>query len=217
MFSRITRWSPLFGIVFVVLVLIGGPLLQGSTPDNTASAAAVIAFYTAHQSRENAGVYFLAFAFIAFLYFAGTLRARWRGQPGCEALAAVVLAGAAIEVVGQCAGLSGIFALTADPARLSAGAAQALNLMANNLLVISAAGNFLFCVTAGVMMLRGRGIVPRWLGWMIIVVGIMYVLAPIEFIGFYLMLIWIVIVSVMLTGSRAAGGVQESPRMATVA
>lgn len=161
----------------------GGPLLEVGTPDDTASAAAVIAFFTAHHGRERAAVFVLAFAFIAYLYFAGTLRARWRGQPGCEALAAIVLAGAGIEVVGQCAGLGGIYALSADPSRAERGGGLGSQPRGQQ-----PAGHQRGRKLPVLRRRRGddvarAGIVPGWLGWAVIVAGILFVIPPIEFIG----------------------------------
>jgi hypothetical protein len=52
--SRWSRYSPLTGVVFVALVLVGGPLLEGNTPGAKASGPRVITFYEAHRSRERA-------------------------------------------------------------------------------------------------------------------------------------------------------------------
>ena len=73
--GRWSRYAPLNGVLFVVLVLVGGPVLEGSAPRSGASAAQVIAFYAAHRGRERAGVVVLALAFVAFLFFAAALRA----------------------------------------------------------------------------------------------------------------------------------------------
>ena len=202
MWDRFDRWVPLTGIVFVVLVLIGGPVLGGTTPDGTASPHDIISFYTQHQGSERASVYFLGLAFVAYLFFAAVLRSRWRRVPGTEGLATVVLVAAAIEVVGQCAGAGAVFALTTAPSSLGPDSAQALNLVANSLLVISAVGNFAFCLVAGLMILRGRGVVPAWLGWVVIVICPLFLLPGIEFVGFLVFIVWVVVMSILLLRSR---------------
>lgn len=216
---RSARWAPLFGIAFVVLVVVGGPVLEQSLPDDQSSSSAVIGFFTAHQQRERLAVYVLAFAFVCYLLFAGVLRSRWRGLPGCEGPAAVLLAAAGIEVVGQAAGLGGVFALTADPAHLEPGAAQAMNLVANDMLVASAIGNLTFYLIAGLLILRGRTVVPRWLGWVAIVLAVTFVVPPIEFAGFFLSLVWVVIVSALLLRApmpHPSAADPDAGRLATV-
>lgn len=204
MWNRLDRWSPLTGLVFVVLVLIGGPVLAGSTPTGKASPTSVISFYTDHQGSERASVWVIGFAFIAYLFFAGVLRSRWRTVAGTEGLSAVVLATATIEVVGQCAGLGVTFALTTGPSALGPQSAQALNLMGNSLLVISAIGNLAFGLTIGLMILRGTGVVPSWLGWVAIVMGVLFVIPPIEFIGFFVLVLWMCTMSILLLRSHKA-------------
>jgi hypothetical protein len=65
-------------------------LLAGSAPGANAGGAEVIAFYTDHRARERAGAIVLGFAFVAFLFFAASLRARWRKHPRAEALSALL-------------------------------------------------------------------------------------------------------------------------------
>jgi len=191
----------LTGMLFVVLVLIGGPVLAGSAPDGHASPGSVISFYSAHRVTERASVWVLALAFLAFLYFAGVLRSRWRAQGGTEGLAAIVLAAATIEVVGQCAGLGATYALTTSPSVLGPDSAQALNLLGNSLLVISAVGFLGFGLTTGLMILRGQGVVPGWLGWVAIAMSVLFVIPPIEFVGFLVLVLWIGTMSVLLVRS----------------
>lgn len=198
MWNRVDRWVPASGLVFVVLVLVGGPILAGSAPTGTASPATVIAFYTSHRASESAGVWVLGLSFVAFLYFAAVLRSRWRLVAGTEGLAAVVLAAATIEVVGQCAGLGVTYALTTDPGTLGPQTAQTLNLLGNSLLVISAIGFLVYGLTSGLMILRGSGIVPAWLGWVAIVMGVLFLLPPVEFVGFLVLVVWTITMSILL-------------------
>lgn len=216
--GAVDRWAPMVGVAFVVLVIVGGPVLEGSTPDAKASPASVITFYSDHRSAERAGVFVLGFAFAAYLYFAAVLRSRWRVLAGAEGLSAVLLAAAAIEVVGQCAGASAAFALTSSPAALGSQTAQALNLMGNSLLVISAVGNLVFFVTAGLMILRGPGVVPAWLGWAAVVIGPLFVIPPLDGIGFLALLLWVMTISVLLTRSAStsrAGPLAEDTQAST--
>jgi hypothetical protein len=195
-FARLERLAPLMGLAFVALVIVGGPALERSIPGDHASAAHVIAFYGDHRARERAGAIVLALAFAAFLFFAGALRALLRRSPGAEALAAVMFGASAVLVAGQTANEGIGYALSADPTHLAPAAAQTLGLLANDLVLTSAVGFLCFGIAAGLAILRG-GALPAWLGWSAIAIGILFVIPPVEFAGFLLLLVWIAAVSVL--------------------
>ena len=210
MLSRWSRWTPLTGVVFVVLVALGGPILAGSTPGSKATGAQVISFFEAHRSRERASAVLLTLAFVVFLFFAGSVRSYLRRTPVVEGLAAVLLAGAAVLVAGQTIGSGLIFALSAAPARLSPGAAQALNLLSNNMVLTSSAGFCVFGLAGGLAILRG-GLLPRWLGWVAILIGVV-VVTPAEFVAVLLLAAWIIIVSILIARSDAYAQVPDTGR-----
>src|SRR4051812_12093326 len=99
MMDRLGRWSSLSGVVFAVLGIAAFGSASGA-PTAKASGESVVAFATAHHAAMETSdvLWTLAFAFLVF--FAGTLRAVFRRPPGEDALAAVVLAGAAMFAVG---------------------------------------------------------------------------------------------------------------------
>lgn len=202
MLSRWSRWAPLTGVVFVILVVLGGPILAGNAPGSKATGAQVISFFEAHRSRERASAVLLTLAFIVFLFFASSVRAYLRRTPVVEGLAAVVLAGAAVLVAGQTAGSGVIFALSDAPTRLSPGAAQALNLLSNDMVLTSSAGFCVFALASGLAILRGASL-PRWLGWVAILIGVV-VVTPAEFVAVLMLAVWIIIVSVLIVRRDAA-------------
>jgi len=191
--ARSGRLTPLTGVLFVVLVLVGGPLLERSTPGASSAGAHVVAFYSAHRGRERAAAIVLALSFAAFLFFAAVLRARWRRTQ--EGLAGALLAAATVVVVGESVSDGVGYALTNAPSRLTPSSAQTLNLLSNDLVLTSAIGFLAFGIVAGLAILRGVGL-PRWLGWAAIVIGVLFVVPPLEFAGFFLLLVWIAIVAV---------------------
>lgn len=194
--NLLRRLAPLSGVLFVILVIVGGPLLEGSTPDAGASGPRVVAFYAAHRTRERAGAIVLALAFAALLAFAATLRARWRRTERVEGLSALLLAAATVLTVGQTVSAGVGYALAARPSTLGPEAAQALNLLANDLPLTSAVGFLVFGLTAGAAILRGA-LLPSWMGWLAIAVGILFVLPAIELLGLVLLLVWVLVLSVL--------------------
>ena len=107
-----------------------------------------------------------------------------------------MLAGATLLVAGV-----GIFsgldlALADVPSRLSPAAAQALNVLNNDMFFLVAAGGCVFGISSGLAILRGARL-PKWLGWVAIVIGIISV-SPLGFIGFLASMVWTVLVSILM-------------------
>lgn len=191
--TGLDRFAPISGLIFILLVLIGGPILEGSAPETGASGASVISFYAAHRTQERAAAIVIAFAFVAFLLFAATLRARWRDSARTEGLSAALLAAAGLVAVGQTITAGIGYSLAQAPGQLAASEAHLLNLLQNDLVLTSAAGFFAFGIVAGAILLRGVGH-PRWLGWLAIAIGLLFV-SPAELIGLLLLIVWILVLS----------------------
>jgi hypothetical protein len=194
--ARWSRLAPLTAIPFGVLVVIAILISNTTTPDSKASGATVISYYQAHGSDSKTAEFLFIFAFIFFLFFAGSLRAHLRRTPAAEALSALVLAGATLLVVGI-----GIFsgldlALSDQPSRLTPAAAQALNLLNNDMFLLVLAGGCVFGLSAGLAILRGAAL-PKWLGWLAIVIGIVSA-TPASFFAFLAAMVWSLIVGILL-------------------
>ncbi len=146
----------------------------------------------------------LTLAFIALLLFAGALRVFLR-RLGSDGLASTLLAGAAILTVGQTISSSLSWALSDAPSKLSPDAAQALNVASNDLVLVSAAGWFIFAATAWVVTLRYGGL-PKWMGWVSLVIAIV-VVSPAEFIAFILYVVWIAVAAILMLRSAKPASV----------
>jgi hypothetical protein len=202
-----SRAASLTGVAFTVLVAAGA-VLDGSTPGDTASGQAVIAFYLKHAARQKAAVVFLAFAFVALVFFAGWLRVYLRRQTSQDGLAVTALAGAAVLAAGQTIGAGLSWTLAAAPGQLQPAAAQALNAAGNDMVITSAAGWFIFSVAIGLAIIRSKAL-PSWLGWLSVVIAIV-VVTPAEFAAFLAFAIWTAIVSVLTwRRSRTIGSADE--------
>jgi hypothetical protein len=192
--DRWDRTASLTGVAFAVLVAIGA-VLSGSRPGADASGQAVIAFYVKNGGRQKAADVFLAFAFVALVFFAGWLRAYFRRHTSHDALAVTAIAGAALLAAGQTTGAGLSWTLAAAPGQLLPPAAQALNAAANDMVLTSAAGWFIFSVASGLAIIRSKTL-PRWLAWVSFAIAIV-ALTPAEFAAFLAFAVWIVIVSVL--------------------
>ena len=209
--TRWSRWAPLTGVVAALLGVAGAVIqILANSPGSDASGAQVIAFYEAHRTGEQVASILLTFAFIFLVFFAGSMRAHMRDIPGVEALSALVLAGAVIEAVGQTIGTGLNYALADVPSHLEPAAAQALNVLANDMVLTNAAGLFVFGMSSGLAILRGVQM-PRWLGWVAIGIAIV-VVTPAEALGFLVLTVWMVVVSLLIfTRGGPSGALPPSP------
>lgn len=202
--GRLERWSPLSGIGFAILFVLGGVFYQG-VPSIDASDEAIVAYYTDsdNQLKLQASSLVLTLAAVLFIWFVGVLAGRLRsaeGGPGWLSRIVVVSGAASVAVMVVGFLVQGMVidigddtkAFTVDPdtTRLLTDATYtfifetALPLAAP--LVLAASAGFL-----------RTGLLPRWLGWAGVVVGILCVVG---FLGLPmgLFLIWIVVLAVYL-------------------
>jgi hypothetical protein len=204
--DRLSRLAPLTGVIFAALVVVA-ILTGGETPDANASPARVIAYYGSHRSEvETSGVVF-ALAFLFVVLFAGTLRSYLRRTPAAEGLAAIVLAGGVLMAVGVFMAVSAEYGLAHNLHDLTPATAQTLSVLSNELFLPVLGGAFLFAIGSGLAILRGARL-PRWLGWVAIVLAIAVLIPPASFPALLVFAIWSVIVSVLIyrrTGPDASG------------
>ena len=181
---------------------------MSNSPEASAPGAAVVAFYKAHQSDQRIAAILLAFGFIFLLFFAGSLRGYLRQTPVSESLSSIALAGAAVLMAGEAVGTGLTFALTDSPGSLDPAAAQALNVLSAGMVLIPAAGFFVFGISIGLAILGGTGL-PKWLGWTAIAMGIV-VVTPAEGFSFLALVLWMVTVSILMFRAAAKPGQEQA-------
>jgi hypothetical protein len=194
--------GPLTGILFVVLVIVAF-VVGGETPDVDDSAQTVVSFYVDNDSDQQIAGGLLALACVAFLFFLGTLRRTLRAAAGDEGgLSTVAMLGGLMMVVGASifAGIGFTLGDVADD--LPADAVLALNALNSDLFFPVAVGTAVFNLGLALAVLRHGGL-PRALGWLALVVGIVG-LTPGGFFAFLATGIVVVWASVVLA-QRVAG------------
>ena len=100
--GRLARWSPLSGIAFVVLFVVGSALYD-RVPDISASDAAIAAYYTdsGNQLTLQVAYLVLTLAAVLFVWFVGTLSAlvrRAEDQDGVLSRVILVSGGAYVTL-----------------------------------------------------------------------------------------------------------------------
>jgi hypothetical protein len=198
--SRWDRLAPITGAIFVAIVIVAFAI-GGSTPDEHDSAAKVQAFYSQHHDKHTALAIILAVAIPFLLFFASSLRYDLRRTGGTGQLANAAFAGGVLAAAGF--GLVSTVHLALANAAESAttlGTTQTLNVLDSNDFIPVAAGLAVLVLSAGASALRHGGL-PRWLGWLGILIGIV-AFTPAGFFAFLAAGVWILIVSILLTQAR---------------
>ncbi len=202
------RWSKLapltgvlFGIIVVVAIVTGG----GETPDANARPARVIAYYGTHRSEVETSAILFALAFLVLLLFAGALRSYLRRTPAAEGLGSLALAGAVLMAAGALIDTGVEYGLAHQLHHLGPEVAQTLNFLDNELFLPVLAGAFVFGISSGLAILRGAAL-PKWLGWVAVVLGILALIPPTGFFALLGFVIWTIVASILMyrrTGSPA--------------
>lgn len=203
MADRLRRTAPFTGIAFTVLALVG--FLAGpSTPGSDASGTRVIAYYTTHQSAQKATDVVFSLAFLFFVFFAAALHSHIRSAPSSDTLTTLAMVGAGMTAVGFMLFTGIEFSLADVPDKLTPSAAQALNLLDNDLFFPTIAGMCVFAVSSGLAIVRAAPL-PKWLGWIAIAIGIIS-LSPAFLPAIILLSLWTATVSIVIytrTGTDA--------------
>ena len=198
--ARMTRWLPvLTGIPFTGLV-VASVLTTSNTPGSGTTAGQVLRYYQQPHSHYAGAAAFLLFLGIIFgLFFYAQVRALLRRHEASEWLASAMFGGAVVFALSGLISAGALGTLADKPDTLSASAAQALNLIQNDLTYpVIAAGLAVLYLAAGAVILRSR-VLPPWWGWVTVLLGLLAVSFFLAFIAFFAMAAWVVITAVMMT------------------
>ena len=202
----------LSGLASVILIVIGFAGLGGSTPDGDASGAAVKAFYTDHNTRQQAAAYVVVLAVPLLIFFAAAVRTALieSGERRSELWGNIFLGGALVAGTGFLFAAIFHLALTTAPEELGASTMQGLNALESESWVGFTGGlGVMLLGAAGAMLPAASGV--RWLGWIALVLGVL-IFTPIGFFAFLGSGLWIALASVAMTMrlSRRPAGLRES-------
>jgi hypothetical protein len=203
------RWLPLSGIAFVVLGLLSVVVLGGSTPDTDASASKVASFYDAHNGRQTVAAFILAASVPFLALFGAQLAAVFSARSNAESIwpRFLIVGTAVASMVWLLAALVHFALADAADQGVSGDAIRALNMLDGDSWIAWNAGLGVMMLAAGGAALNGARLLPRWLGWAAVVVGVALFIPYADFFALLLTLIWILVVSVMLSRSRDAATV----------
>jgi hypothetical protein len=216
MSDRFARFAPLItGVLFVVMV-IKGTQMTTDTPATTANGATVLAYYQAHNARMGGAGFSLMLSVVFGLFFYGILRSYLSRSPRAAWAATIGFGGAIIFGTGALVSAGVDFAFSDVQTQLSAATAQVLNVLQNDLNAFLISGGLCALMLGfGIAILRGR-LMPRWLGWITIVIGVLAPAGPLIAIALPLEAIWVLVVSVMLFQHNAIVSPQTADALGTI-
>jgi hypothetical protein len=194
-----SRFAPLSGIAFVVLLVLAFGPIGGNTPGIEDSGAKIVSFYHDNQGKEIAAIAVVALATVFLTFFAVALRNYLRVErAGSEFWPTVALVGGAVGVAGLLIAVGTHFALVdGGDKRIDASAMVALNAIDNdNFAGFTFALAILLFGSAGAILKDGANL-PKWFAWVAIVLGIVY-FTPAGFFAFMLTGIWIIVASILM-------------------
>ena len=190
------RLLPLTGIL-AVLLAIGAFLVAGEPPDADDPVQEVVSFYVDNDSEQGWGGAMLAWAAVLFLLFASSLRRALRtAETEAGGLSALSFAGAIVFAVGLAIFGAISFVLGDAAEDLEPAAVQTLHVMNVNFFFPAAVGAATFLIGTGISVAK-TGALPKWLGWIAIVVGVAAV-TPVGFFSIMILGLLVIVFSVLL-------------------
>jgi len=211
MTAFLRRVAPLSGVVFGLLILVAF-IIGGSSPGAGSTGTHVIDWYTKHHNSQNAVAFLLAYAAFFGLVWAASLKAYLSARSDSKAALTLGFGGFVTLAVGL-AVFSGLgFALVDDTKKYETGAAQALNVLDNDMFVSLLVGLAAFMLANG-LVIAMSGALPKWLGWIALVIGIVE-MTPLGWFGLLALIAWSIVVSVWVfirEGKQPSAGAVGSP------
>jgi hypothetical protein len=220
MSERLGRLAPLTGVLFAVLAVVG-VAVGSESPGTDKPASKIVSYYETHSSELKASSILFALAFLALIGFGAALRSYARRSPSAEGVSVLIVAGSVLIAAGALT-TSGIeFGLANEIHHLGPESVKTLSFITEEAAFLPIIGGaFVFAVGAGLAILRGAPL-PRWLGWVAIVLGIAALIPPASFPSLLGFAIWSVIVSVLVykrsapDAAAVADGAAASPELSS--
>jgi hypothetical protein len=200
MLARWQRLEPLAGVVFVVLAVIA--LLTAPGEDFLADPSEAADYYVDNAGRVMVGEIIGSLAIFAFFWFVGAVRNRLRvpetPEGGLPALAfGGGIAAATLVLVANTVTMAGAFRAEED-GEIDPAVAAALNDISSLIIGIAAPVALAVFVAATGIVSIATGVLPRWLGWLSLLLALGFLIPYISFIFWVPFAVWVLVVSVLL-------------------
>jgi hypothetical protein len=195
MSAWLDKWGPLAGVLAGLLVGRGA-LLRQHPPGDSATGPQVIEWYSLHGKSDGLAVLAAMVGLVLLVAFAAVMTGHAHGSD--RWLVNGALAGAAIAAAGFGSLLSFDLVLVTDVKDLTPASAQTLNLLQNDFFVPAVIGFALFGVLGGLAVVSGR-IIAKWMGWLLLAVGVLVLIPPISAFCITAIMLWVVVTAIWMT------------------
>ena len=188
---------PLTGVAFVVFLIVSF-IVGGEPKDAGHPAQEIVDWYVDNKDSAEIGAIIGVVAGVFLIFFAAYLRKVLEAAEGQNStLPILVVIGLAIVAVGGAIDGMILFATAEAADDIEPASVQTLQALWDNDFLPFILGTLVFLWSAGISVIR-TGALPRWLGWVAIVLGIVGV-TPIGFAAALGGALWILVASILLS------------------
>ena len=209
--SRLGRFIPLAGLLFVALE-IAGDFVIGPFPDSNTPTSKLVTFYAAHHAQVWLGGMLYAWSAIPLVFFGAAMWARIRASAAHPVVAAAALVGTAIAAMSQLDGSGSYLTLgsIADKSYLAPATLQTLHIGGSGGSTVGIGGIVIVLFAVAMAGIVGRAF-PRWLAWPALVLAVLD-MTPLGFLASLLFLLWAVVVSIVMCLRPADTAAAATPK-----
>ena len=195
--TRSKGWLvPLTGVAFIVVAIISF-IVGGEPKDASHPADEIVNWYIDNKDSVELGAFIGVAATVLLVFFGAYLRNVLRAAAGgTDMLSLVSFIGVVVVAVGFAIDTTISIALAERADDIDPIAVQSLQALWDNDFVPIALGVLLFLWATGISVIRS-GALPRWMGWIMILLGVI-ALTPIGFASFIGTAVLILVISILL-------------------
>ncbi len=211
--DRSREWlAPLTGVAFVVVGIIAF-IISGEPKSADDPVNEVVEYYLDNKDSVQIGAVVGIAASVLLIFFGAYLRKVLRAAAGeGDVLSVVSFIGLVIIAIGFAIDGTIAFALAEAADDIDPIAVQALQALWDNDFLPIMLGVLAFLWATGLSVIK-TGVLPKWIGWVMIVLGILAV-TPIGFVSFLGAAILVLVISILLS-LRLRSGPPTAERVGT--
>ena len=196
--NRSREWLvPLTGVGFVLLGIVS--FIVGGEPKSADEPVGeIVEYYVDNKDSIQVGVFIGVAATLLLVFFGAYLRRVLRAAaPEGEILSVVSFLGLVVVAVGFAIDTTILIALSEAADDIDPVAVQSLQALWDNDFVPLMLGVLMFLWATGLAVIR-TGALPKWLGWVMVVLGVLG-LTPIGFVAAIGAAILVLVISILLS------------------